>query len=1096
MSGRSRPARRLSGPPIRLVRSSPASSVRIVPDEQQQRVIDHAARPGAGPLLVLAGPGTGKSATLVESVAARVESGTAPERVLVLTFSRRAAQELRDRIAARLGAERSGATAWTFHAFCFACVGDRVDEENQVGRRRRLLSGPEQDLEVRELLAGHGAEGFVRWPDEWVPALGTAGFASEVRSVFARARTLGLEPSDLAAIAGTHGRSAWSSAADALAEYLDVLDAQDLLDYTELVNQAVAYAESEHGGHDLRSRYDAVFVDEYQDTDPAQERLLQAIAGRGRDLVAVGDPDQSIYAFRGAEVQGLLQFPHRFTPLGGGSAPVVALRTCRRSGRVLVDAARTFAGHLSSTGAAFAAVGRGHRDRLVAEGIAPGQAEIRTYPSSAAQYDAIADEVRRAHLDDEVAWGSIAVLVRSGARSIPGLQRALIAAGVPVEVAGDELPLGQEPSVAPLLEALSQVLDPDGVTPDRTRALLLSPLGGADPAALRRLGRALREEHRVGADDPAIPVSSDVLIHEAVRAPERLGAHDPEIAAPARRLGVLLQDARGRMHAGGDPHEVLWALWAQQPWRDDGVTTWADRLERAALEGGRSGRRADRDLDAVVALFELSSRERDRVSVRGARTFLAQIRQQQIPADTLAERAVTGDAVRVLTAHRSKGLEWDVVIVADVQADVWPDVRHRGSALQADRIGPDGPCDPLPASALLAEERRLFYVAITRARHRLLVTAVDSSDDDGLRPSRFIDELGLRVDQVLDRTQRPLTLTSLVADLRRALLDPSSPAAVREAAVEQLAILATQQVQGRPLVAGAHPDHWWGLNEVTEQDAPMYPADAALALSGSSLDQLHSCSLKWFLAHEVRGEGAKDSSMGFGSVVHALAEEVAHLDEAPDVDVLMEQLDRVWSHLSFEAAWQSNAERENARAALIRFLAWNASSSRELVGSEQGFEVHLQVAGRLVRLRGSMDRVELDDQGRVVIVDLKTGRFTPTGPQVQQHVQLGVYQLAVREGAIDGVLVEHGVDPEAVDRAELLGGAELVQLRHDSRGGVKVQQQDGLPAETPTWIDDIVAGAVERIASESFVPEPGDACSTCSFTASCPAFGAGQGVVA
>ena len=1046
-------------------------------------------------MVVLAGPGTGKTATLVEAVAARVEAGTAADRILVLTFSRRAAQELRDRIAARLGAEHAGATAWTFHAFCFACVGDRATEEHPVGRRRRLLSGPEQDLEVRELLAGHLAEGFVSWPQEWLPALSTAGFASEVRSVFARTRTLGMEPAELAAIAGVNGRTAWTSAASALAEYLDVLDAQDLLDYTELVNQAVAYAESEPGGADLRARFDAVFVDEYQDTDPAQERLLQAVAGGGRDLVVVGDPDQSIYAFRGAEVQGLLQFPQRFTTATGSDAPVVALRTCRRSGQVLVDAARAIAERFSSAGVAMAAIGRAHRERVVAEGIAPGSVQVRTYPSSAAQYDAIADQVRRAHLDDGIPWGSIAVLVRSGARSIPGLQRALLSAGVRVDVAGDELPLGQEPSVAPLLEALSQVLDPDAVTPERTRALLLSPLGGADPASLRRLGRALREEYRAGGDNAMIPMASDLLIHQAVHAPERLIAHDPQITAPARRLGALLQNARAKMQAGGDPHEVLWTLWNQEPWRDDDVTTWAQRLERSALEGGPSGRRADRDLDAVVALFELASRERDRVNVRGVRTFLNQIQQQQIPADTLAERAVTGDAVRLLTAHRSKGLEWELVIVADVQADLWPDVRHRGSVLQADRIGLDGLCDPLPPSALLAEERRLFYVAITRARSRLIVTAVDSADDDGLRPSRFLDELTAEIEKVNDRTVRPLTLTALVADLRRAVTDPLTTDALCAEAVEHLAVLASQRIRGRLLAPGAHPDHWWGLREVSAHDEPMYAEQDPIALSGSSLDQLHSCSLKWFLAHEVKGEGPKDSSMGFGSVVHALADEVAHSHEAPDVDELMSQLDRVWGHLSFDAAWQSAAERDNARAAVIRFLAWNAANDRHLVGSEEGFAIELQIAGRRVRLRGSMDRVEVDDQGQVHIVDLKTGRFTPTGPQVMEHVQLGVYQLAVREGGIDQVLREHGVAAVDGDRDALLGGAELVQLRHESRGSVKVQAQPGLSAERPTWIDEIVADAVERIATEAFEPEPGDACSTCSFISSCPSTAAGSGVV-
>ena len=101
-----------------------------------------------------------------------------------------------------------------------------------------------------------------------------------------------------------------------------------------------------------------------------------------------------------------------------------------------------------------------------------------------------------------------------------------------------------------------------------------------------------------------------------------------------------------------------------------------------------------------------------------------------------------GEAVRLLTAHRAKGLEWRLVVVAHVQEGGWPDLRRRDSLLQADRIGPDGLLPPLTREAMLAEERRLFYVACTRARQRLVVTAVQSPDDDGEQPSRFLDELG------------------------------------------------------------------------------------------------------------------------------------------------------------------------------------------------------------------------------------------------------------------------------------------------------------------------------------------------------------------
>ena len=163
---------------------------------------------------------------------------------------------------------------------------------------------------------------------------------------------------------------------------------------------------------------------------------------------------------------------------------------------------------------------------------------------------------------------------------------------------------------------------------------------------------------------------------------------------------------------------------------------------------------------------------RNSETTSGVRNFLATLVAQQIPADTLSERGVRGAAVRLLTAHRSKGLEWRLVVVAHVQAEGWPDLRRRSTLLQADRIGSDGLVPPVTPRELLLEERRLFYVACTRARQRLVVTAVASREDDGEQPSRFLGELGVDVTHVKGRPARPLSLAGLVSELRRTVTDP------------------------------------------------------------------------------------------------------------------------------------------------------------------------------------------------------------------------------------------------------------------------------------------------------------------------------------
>ncbi|MER6168402.1 ATP-dependent helicase [Streptomyces violaceorubidus] len=1185
-------ARRGSRGPYRLVRTPPA---RVDPprlDATQRAVVDHRA----GPLLVLAGPGTGKTTTLVESVADRIAKGGDPERILVLTFSRRAAVELRDRMALRIGAARAP-RATTFHSFGYALVRAHQDSDLFV-EPLRLLSGPEQDVTVRELLAGQVdlerlGLAHVRWPDELRACLTTRGFADEVRAVLARSRELGLGPDALGAFARRIGRPDWRAAALFLAEYLDVLDLQGVLDYAELVHRAVLLARRPEVAAHLTAQYDAVYVDEYQDTDPAQVRLLHALADGGRTLVAFGDPDQSIYAFRGADVNGILDFPTAFPRADGRPAPVEVLRTSRRSGADLLAATRLLTRRMPLTRLPADKV-RAHRELTPARD--GGRVEVYTYPTSGTELDNIADILRRAHLEDGVPWSEMAVLVRAGSRTIPTLRRVLTAAGVPLDIDGDDLPLRHEPAVAPLLTALRAVAlaetgvgagseagpgerlgtgageeareagghgpadspsdgraggqadgagradadavgtvagtvaveqavpeaasndipepepepadasaaavdseadptpgegahragDPCWLSTETALSLLTSPLAGTDAADLRRLGRALRDEQRA-AGNP-LPPPSDELLARALAEPERLAVHDPAYARGAQRLGALLRKARERLAGGGSAEEALWDLW-------DG-TPWPTRLERSARRGGAAGRNADRDLDAVCALFATAARAEERTGGRGALNFLEEIDAEDIAADTLARRAVRPDAVRLMTAHRSKGLEWRLVVVAAVQEGLWPDLRRRGSLLEADRIGRDGLAEPLTPGALLAEERRLFYVAATRARERLVVTAVKAPADDGDQPSRFLTELGVEPADVTGRPRRPLAVAALVAELRATTVDPRVSASLREAAARRLARLAAlTDEDGRPLVPSAHPYRWWGMWDPTESKVPLRDRDQPVTLSGSALDQLaNTCALQWFLGREVKADAPATTAQGFGNVVHVLADEVASGHTPADLAVLMERLDSVWNALAFDAPWKSAQEKANARVALERFLKWHVMdrAGRTPVASEHDFDVTLEAGDYEVRIRGQMDRVETDGDGRAYVVDFKTGKQAPTSSEVARHPQLAVYQLAVREGAVDEAF--DGVRPEP-------GGAELVHLRQGAPkrdGGEtlpKVQTQESQQGPEGEWVGDLLATAAGKVLDERFTPTTGQHCTHCAFRASCSARPEGRHVV-
>ncbi|MBA2559102.1 MAG: ATP-dependent helicase [Propionibacteriales bacterium] len=548
------------------------------------------------------------------------------------------------------------------------------------------------------------------------------------------------------------------------------------------------------------------------------------------------------------------------------------------------------------------------------------------------------------------------------------------------------------------------------------------------------------------------------------------GFDDPLVRKP-NRLARLLARTHEQLGAGGAAEEALWSLWVG--------TSWPRRLRAQVDRGSGSARSAHRDLDAICALFEVAARGEEKQDHRGALVFLDEVEAQQIPADTLAERGVRGESVRLLTAHRSKGLEWRMVVVAGVQEGGWPDLRRRGSLLQTDRLGCDGLVEPLGSAAMLAEERRLFYVAVTRARERLVVTAVASAEADGDQPSRLLDDLGLPVVSRHGRPPRLMSLPGLVAELRRVASDVHASSAMRRSAAARLAALAAETVGGQPMAPSADPAGWWGLRERTNSPTPVRPDDLPLHLSASGLSSILDCPLRWFLAREAAGESARTSSLGFGSVIHALADHMGR-DTAVDARQLRLLLDSIWDQLDFDSPWIAARERVEADKAIDRFVKWHEGrDGRTYVASEVPFRVDVGLEeSETVTLSGKVDRVERDSEGRLVVVDLKTSKKAPTAAAVAVDPQLGLYQLVVANGALAKACGDVGVS----------GGAELVQLRLDGAGGPKIQVQapqapddDG---RKPVEVQ--LSTAAQVIRSERFDATVNGHCAMCDFAQMCP----------
>ena len=421
-----------------------------------------------------------------------------------------------------------------------------------------------------------------------------------------------------------------------------------------------------------------------------------------------------------------------------------------------------------------------------------------------------------------------------------------------------------------------------------------------------------------------------------------------------------------------------------------------------------------------------------------------------------------------MTPAASAGLEWDLVVVAGVQEGVWPDLRLRGSLLGSTDLvdlvtGRGG--DPRAARAQVRhDETRLFHVAVTRARHRLVVTAVRSEDE---QPSPFLDVVDpLPHARPFTDVARPLTLPGLVAELRREL--GGDDPAVRGAAVTALATLAAEGVPG------ADPAQWWALRDVSD-DRPRRAPGVPVSVSPSTIDHFGRCRLQWVL-RAAGGDGPSMGAQDIGTLVHEVAHDLGDTDAA----TYAAELEARWGRLGLAPGWLSRRDLVRAQSMttrLARYVGEADAAGWRKAASEERIRVAL---GRAV-VAGQVDRVEVDAGGRVRVVDLKTGASKPTLDEVRRHGQLGAYQLAVEEGAF----TQHG------DRS---GGAALLQLgRAAAAKSTSLQLQPPLELDDePAWARELVEEVADGMSGAVFAATPGPQCGTCQVKDSCPAYAEGR----
>lgn len=1105
-----------SRPAPRLVPPAPVAGSGVDLDPTQRVALEEARTAPA--LLVAGAPGTGRT-TVAAAVA--VEAVTAwgldPARVLVIAASRRSAARLRDQVAAASGRTLGAPMVRTASSAAFAVLRTRAAALGEP--TPTLVSGPEQDLVLAELLAGHlEGEGAPLLLPDGLPedALGLRGLRQELRDLLMRAAERGVGPVDLADLGRRHARPEWRMAAQLYEEYLDVTalrlgtpDAGPRYDPAVVVDEAaqsIAAWDDEVPGAP-RPTWDLVVVDDYQEATVATARLLHVLADDGARLVLLADPDSTVQGFRGAApgLVGRAAAPGRSRgerSVGAFGADVVVLGTVWRQTPELREVTRAVTSRIPTVGGPFQRAATAAPTPSVVEPVETRPeasthetidgAAVAVLAGAAQEAAHIARELRAEHLLHGTPWERMAVIARTGDR-LAALRRDLVAASVPVALLGSDVPLREEPAVAPLLAAvrvcagavpgsLDALLEDLGeeaspyplLDAATAAALLTSPVGGLDAVALRRLRRALRAEELAGGGGR----SSDALLVELLGDPARTATLPATVKrGPTTVARVLAAGRTAAAEPGATAQTVLWAVWD--------ATGLAARWRDAALAGGPAGVRADRDLDAVLALFRAAETYVDRMPGAPVAAFVDYLASQDLPADSLAASASGAHAVEALTPAGAAGREWDVVVVAGVQDGVWPDLRLRDSLLGsqalvellAGRSQDAYALGPEARAQVLADELRAFAVATSRARRRLLVTAVEDAED---APSVFCDLVvppgeddgeGARDPRRVD-AGAPLDLRGVVATARAVLV---RAAAAESPATDESAVAAALLADLAAVdVPEADPRTWYGVAGASS-DAALWGPDDVVPVSPSKVETVTTCALRWSF-EAAGGTAADDTTQTLGTLVHAIAEALP----GGSLHELKAELDRRWPQLALPPGWPARQLRERAERMVEKLAAYLADSG-QVLAVEASFDLEV---GR-ARLRGTIDRVEDAGEGKAVVADLKTGRSQPTVEQALQHPQLGAYQLAVEGGALDL--------PERTRAA----GARLVFVGTDAvKPSLRVQPALAPEPDGSSWASALVEQAADTMAAARFGAHRNDLCTVCPVRRSCPVQPEGRGVVA
>jgi DNA helicase-2/ATP-dependent DNA helicase PcrA len=958
----------------------------------QLEVVQHST----GPLLVVAGAGTGKTMAITRRIAWLINSGQcAPEEMLALTFTDKAAQEMTERIEQRLPLGYPDLWVSTFHAFCQRVLQEHALEIGLPGDFR-LLTETDAYLLVRKNLD--------RFDLDYYRPLGNPNkFIRALLKHFSRAKDEAVRPADYLQYAeelaldadqaesGQAENSRQQELAKAYATYQQLLLDNGCLDLGDLNLYVLdLFADRPAILDRYRQQFKQVVVDEFQDTNWSQYQLIKLLVPPTGNLTVVGDDDQSIYKFRGASISNILQFKHDFP-----DTREVVLTDNYRSRQGILDAAHGFI-QLNNPNRLEAKLQLCKRLTAVREGEAV--VEHLRYADAAAEAAGIVDRMLELRQDGTTeSWSDFAVLVRSNASAEP-VSQELRRRGVPFQFLALR-GLYNKPIILDVT-AYFQLLDDYHESSAMYRTLASPPfrISGPDLIELVHQSRARSRS-----------------IYETVTEHTALKQLLPETHKQLDRLLDML-----KQHTELAKDRTVSELFVTYLY-ESGM---ADRLRAEESQQAREDASHINQFFSRLKRFEAGS---DNPTLAA---FMEEFAMERDSGESggLAFDPETGpDMVRIMTVHAAKGLEFPVVFISQMADKRFPAINRGGDIPLPEpltkEIVPEGDIH-------LQEERRLFYVALTRARDRLYLTsAEDYGGKTKRKPSRFVADLGF---------------AETAAGQAAVVLPPPLP----------------------------------------QTELPVPELKLPKQFSFTQLAAFDSCPLQYKFAHVLRLPVFGKPQFSFGRTMHLTLEafltelkrrgsseqgqlfaEPAASSDTPTaalpvtLDELMAMYDEHWQDEWYPDRPTKEKYRQKGRDLLGDFYRQCESDPPQVHALEQDFSV--KIAGQSVR--GQIDRIDRLPDGTVELIDYKTGAAKdPDKLETGPKRQLLLYQVAALRAL--------NLRPSKLTFHYLEGGTRVSFIGQD---------------KDLEKLEDYMGGIIERIKEKDFPPKPGWQCQHCDFRAIC-----------